>query len=171
MINFSKSLFYPNLGINEYPVLNRYPNPYSSHVKASDTLKSYTEMTCEGKTVLIIERLHSKTSKIKVPWIKSKYAYIMEKVVIGEDIKVYTLNISHKKFMTMLERQLIQEKTQFNKKYGKHVPGVAIQIETSIHSWNSWVEGFCLDNYKENVMRAQKGMLHVLEKMGWKVQH
>ena len=173
MINFTKSFFYPNLLLNDYPILNRYPNPYSSHVIASDTIKAYTEIDSNGKSVLVVERLLtkiSKLSKLRVPYL-SKKAFILESLRFGDKIEVFTMNISHKTWMTMLEQQTIVQTSQFNKKYNKEMDGVSVNISTNIHSWNSVVEEFCLRNYKENVKRAQNGMKFVMERMGWKLQN
>ena len=170
MINFTKSFFYPNLSLFDYPILQRYPNPYSSHVVASDTIKAYTELDKNGKSILVVERLLTKVSKIHVPYL-SRRAFVLEKLYFGEQIEVFTMNISHKKWMTMLEHQTIKNKKEFNKKYGKEMDGVSVNISTNIHSLNSYVEEFCLTNYKENVKRAQHGIRSVMERMGWKMHN
>eukprot|EP00835_Amoeboradix_gromovi_P001614 NODE_77_length_23338_cov_0.319463.p10 type:complete len:173 gc:universal NODE_77_length_23338_cov_0.319463:5536-6054(+) len=170
MLNFTKSFFYPNLSLYDYPILTRYPNPYSSHVVASDTIKSYTKTDKNGKSILVIERILAKVSKLHVPLIKNKLAFVLERIEYGDKIEVQNLNISHTKWMRMLEHQTIQQKLQFNKKQGKEINGVSVNINTNIQSWNSIVEQFCLKNYKENVKRAQNGMKCVMERMGWKMQ-
>eukprot|EP00834_Sanchytrium_tribonematis_P005074 NODE_285_length_10753_cov_0.438615.p6 type:complete len:171 gc:universal NODE_285_length_10753_cov_0.438615:10489-9977(-) len=170
MINFTKQFFYPNISLHDYPILSRYPNPHSSHVIASDTVKAYTT-TINGKISMIVEKLHTKTSKISVPFlINSRKAFILEVITIDEDkISAHNMNISHKKFMTMVEHQTIENTTQFNKKIGENVAGVVVHIDTNIHSWNSYIEQFCLTTYKENVKKAQRGMRHVMENLGWKI--
>ena len=165
-MSYSKSFFYPNVSLHDYPILSRYPNPYSSHVVASDTVKAFTK-EINGKNSLIIERLHTKVSRLHVPYL-SRNAFVLEKVIINDKIEVFNMNISHKKWMTMIERQKITEEAQSYKKYGI-TNGVYVKINTTIRSKSSWIQQFCLNNYKENVKIAQNGMKHVLESMGWRM--
>ncbi|KAJ1736601.1 hypothetical protein LPJ72_001254 [Coemansia sp. Benny D160-2] len=147
-----------------YAFLNRYPNPFATHVLTSDTLEHYVDA---GTGELHITRLLRKTNSVP-RWARSimrgNDAYILEKVVIDTQLGKLvskTRNITHTRLMKVEERQtLAVDPANRGRTLCKNETSIVSNIGYGL---NSKIETFSLSRFSENISKSRKGMLYVLD--------
>lgn len=144
--------------------LNRYPNPFATHVLSADTLEHRVDQTTGS---LHVTRLLRKTNSIP-RWargiMRGNDAYILEEVVIDPQegrIQAKTRNITHTRLLKVEERQTLRMDPMDQMR-------TLCLNETSIvsrlgYGLSSRVENFSLSRFADNIAKSRKGMLYVLD--------
>ncbi|XP_077992613.1 PRELI domain-containing protein 1, mitochondrial-like [Glandiceps talaboti] len=143
----------------------RYPNPRSKHVLTEDVLCRYVK---DNK--LISKKLYSKTNKLPrwgemlVPGPK-QICIVEESIVdpVAKTLTTYTHNIGYlRSVMTVEERCEYSIDTE-NRKC------TAVKKEawvtSSIYGFSHALQAFGVERFKKNTANAEKGFLHVLERL------
>ncbi|KAJ2080735.1 hypothetical protein H4R24_002877 [Coemansia sp. RSA 988] len=147
-----------------YAFLNRYPNPFATHVLAADTLEHRIDPST-GE--LHITRLLRKTNSVP-RWARSimreNDAYILEDVVVdpnGSTLVSKTRNITHTRLLKVEEKQtLTMDPSDNSRTQCKNETCIVSSIGYGL---NSRIESFSLSRFSENIARSRKGMLYVLD--------
>ncbi|KAJ1853244.1 hypothetical protein GGH12_004856 [Coemansia sp. RSA 1822] len=147
-----------------YAFLNRYPNPFATHVLSADTI----DHRLDAETgELHITRLLRKTNSIP-RWargiMRGNYAYILEDVVVDRDggmLVSKTRNITHTRLLKVEEKQtLLADPHNANSTLCKNETSIVSNIGYGL---NSRIENFSLSRFSENLNKSRKGMLYVLD--------
>ncbi|KAI9504139.1 hypothetical protein GGI25_001315 [Coemansia spiralis] len=147
-----------------YAFLNRYPNPFATHVLTADTLDHRID---EETGELRITRLLRKTNSVP-RWarsiIRGNDAYILEEVVVDRQagrLVSKTRNITHTRLMKVEEKQTLKaDPLDQNQTLCKNETSIVSSIGYGL---NSRIENFSLSRFAENISKSRKGMLYVLE--------
>ncbi|KAJ1888495.1 hypothetical protein LPJ66_008545 [Kickxella alabastrina] len=145
-----------------FAFLNRYPNPFATHVLTVDTL----DHRLDAQTgELHITRLLRKTNSVP-RWARSimrgNDAYILEEVTIDAQsgkLVSKTRNITHTRLMKVEETQTLLADNSGH---------TMCKNETSIvsnigYGLNSRIENFSLSRFTDNLVKSRKGMHYVLD--------
>ncbi|KAJ1941694.1 MSF1-domain-containing protein [Linderina pennispora] len=151
-------------GTVSFAFMNRYPNPFATHVLTADTI----DHRIDAKTgELHIVRLLRKTNSVP-RWAKGimrgNEAYILEEIVVdaqGNRMVAKTRNITHTRLMKVEEKQTLCADPADNSR-------TLCKNETSIlsnigYGLNSKIENFSLSRFSDNIAKSRKGMLYVLD--------
>ncbi|KAJ2412853.1 hypothetical protein H4218_001501 [Coemansia sp. IMI 209128] len=147
-----------------FAFLNRYPNPFATHVLSADTLgQRIDEVTGE----LHITRLLRKTNSVP-RWargiIGGNDAYILEEVVVDRQsgrLVAKTRNITHTRLMKVEERQtLLADPSNAGQTLCKNETSIVSNIGYGL---NARIENFSLSRFTENIAKSRKGMLYALD--------
>ncbi|KAJ1740343.1 hypothetical protein LPJ55_001205 [Coemansia sp. RSA 990] len=144
--------------------LNRYPNPFATHVLSADTVAHRLD-TQTGE--LHITRLLRKTNSIP-RWARSimrgNDAYILEHVVVDPEsgtLVSKTRNITHTRMLKVEEKQtLVADPFNIDRTLCKNETSIVSNIGYGL---NSRIENFSLSRFSENIAKSRKGMLYVLD--------
>ncbi|KAJ2449069.1 hypothetical protein EV183_005090 [Coemansia sp. RSA 2336] len=144
--------------------LNRYPNPFATHVLSADTVAHRLDSQT-GE--LHITRLLRKTNSIP-RWARSimrgNDAYILEHVVVDPEngtLVSKTRNITHTRMLKVEEKQtLVADPFNTDRTLCKNETSIVSNIGYGL---NSRIENFSLSRFSENIAKSRKGMLYVLD--------
>ncbi|KAJ2747243.1 hypothetical protein GGI20_000668 [Coemansia sp. BCRC 34301] len=147
-----------------FAFLNRYPNPFASHVLSADTLDQRIDAVT-GE--LRITRLLRKTNSVP-RWARSimggNDAYILEEVVVDRrtgQLIAKTRNITHTRLMKVEERQtLLADPTNAGHTLCKNETSIVSNIGYGL---NAKIENFSLSRFTENIAKSRMGMLYALD--------
>ncbi|KAJ1642858.1 hypothetical protein J3B02_002778 [Coemansia erecta] len=147
-----------------YAFLNRYPNPFATHVLSVDTL----DHRIDAETgELFITRLLRKTNSVP-RWARSVMrgndAYILEEVKVNAETGTLvskTRNITHTRLMKVEERQfLMADRDNASRTLCRNETSIVSNIGYGL---NSKIENFSLSRLSDNLVKSRKGMLYVLD--------
>ncbi|KAJ2158720.1 hypothetical protein GGF46_003561 [Coemansia sp. RSA 552] len=151
-------------GTVSYAFLNRYPNPFATHVLSADTL----EQRIDSDTgVLHITRLLRKTNSVP-RWargiMRGNDAYILEDMVVDPAhgrLESRTRNITHTRLLKVEESQTLAADPHDARR-------TLCTNETCIvssigYGLNSRIESFSQSRFADNIAKSRKGMLYVLD--------
>lgn len=144
---------------------NRYPNPYSSHVRSIDTLDRYLDTDGNMYTTRLIKKIG------KLPkWVKPLLSGITDSWVIEESIvnpstktlQTYTRNLDHTNIVkveeyTDYEFDSVNQCTLVNSKV-KFSSGFKFGVRSRIENWS-------LNRFDENIKKSRLGMSFVMEQV------
>ncbi|PVU85783.1 hypothetical protein BB560_006909 [Smittium megazygosporum] len=144
-----------------YAYLNRYPNPYATHVLAADTI----EHKFDPETgILSILRLYQKTNS---PPGNSK-AYILEEITIDPErqtLETNQRNISHTRLLLVLDSLKISPTAPSLEKNFESSTDCVIEgrlISTFGYGLASRIEGFSLKRMKDNFVKSHNGLSYTI---------
>ncbi|KAJ2367635.1 hypothetical protein H4S01_002055 [Coemansia sp. RSA 2610] len=151
-------------GTVSYAFLNRYPNPFATHVLSADTVDHRLD---EATGELHITRLLRKTNSIP-RWargiMRGNDAYILEDVIVDREGGVLvskTRNITHTRLLKVEEKQtLAVDPFDPHRTLCKNETSIVSNIGYGL---NSRIENFSLSRFSENLAKSRKGMLYVLD--------
>ncbi|KAJ2009199.1 hypothetical protein GGI04_000635 [Coemansia thaxteri] len=147
-----------------FAFLNRYPNPFASHVLSADTLDRRIDA---ATGTLHITRLLRKTNSVP-RWARSIFrgndAYILEEVMVNREtgqLVAKTRNITHTRLLKVEERLTLQADPA-------SAGSTLCKNETSIvsnigYGLNAKIETFSLSRFNDNIAKSRKGMLYALD--------
>ncbi|KAJ2249957.1 hypothetical protein GGI13_004126 [Coemansia sp. RSA 455] len=147
-----------------FAFLNRYPNPFATHVLSADTLDQRIDAVT-GE--LRITRLLRKTNSVP-RWARGimggNDAYILEEVVVDQQtgrLVAKTRNITHTRLMKVEERQtLLADPSNPGHTLCKNETSIVSNIGYGL---NAKIENFSLSRFTENIAKSRKGMLYALD--------
>ncbi|KAJ2028674.1 hypothetical protein H4S03_007746 [Coemansia sp. S3946] len=147
-----------------FAFLNRYPNPFATHVLSADTLDQRIDAVT-GE--LRITRLLRKTNSVP-RWARGimggNDAYILEEVVVDRQtgrLVAKTRNITHTRLMKVEERQtLLADPSNAGQTLCKNETSIVSNIGYGL---NAKIENFSLSRFTENIAKSRKGMLYALD--------
>ncbi|KAJ2710075.1 hypothetical protein H4R19_003929 [Coemansia spiralis] len=151
-------------GTVSYAFLNRYPNPFATHVLTADTIEHRID---PATGALHITRLLRKTNSVP-RWargiMRGNDAFILEDVVVdGQSgtLVSRTRNITHTRLLKVEEKQTLAVDPL---DAGRTLCTNETCIVSSIgYGMNSRIESFSLSRFSENLAKSRKGMLYVLD--------
>lgn len=142
-------------------VLQKYPNPQSTHVLSEDTLSRHVD--CEGK--LISTKILTKTNPMP-KW--GEKLLSARKVVVVEtsevDIKnrtynTRTFNIGLNKYMSVIEHVMYRRSD--SDLLGCTIAERKAEIDSHVFGFNYAIQKFGVDRYKRNVQKTDAGINYV----------
>ncbi|KAJ1730243.1 hypothetical protein LPJ61_003119 [Coemansia biformis] len=144
-------------GTVSYAFLNRYPNPFATHVLSADTIEHRIDPSTGS---LHITRLLRKTNSI----MRGNDAFILEDVVVdGQSgaLVSRTRNITHTRLLKVEEKQTLTiDPLDPGRTLCKNETCIVSNIG---YGMNSRIESFSLSRFSENIAKSRKGMLYVLD--------
>ncbi|KAI8326278.1 MSF1-domain-containing protein [Martensiomyces pterosporus] len=166
MVKFYQQKFSYDYSWNtvSYAFINRYPNPFATHVLTADTI-DHRINPHTGE--LHITRLLRKTNSVP-RWAKGimrgNDAYILEEVVVNRQtgtLVAKTRNITHTRLMKVEEKQtLFADPSAAERTLCKNETSIVSNIGYGL---NSKIENFSLSRFSDNIAKSRKGMLYVLD--------
>ncbi|KAJ2727184.1 hypothetical protein GGI07_000068 [Coemansia sp. Benny D115] len=147
-----------------YAFLNRYPNPFATHVLSVDTID---HRVSPETGELHITRLLRKTNSVP-RWARSimrgNDAYILEEITVDAQAGTLvsrTRNITHTRLMKVEERQhLFADAANAGHTMCRNETSIVSNIGYGL---NSKIENFSLSRFTDNLAKSRKGMLYVLD--------
>lgn len=143
----------------------KYPNPFSTHVLASDIIERYIDR--EGK--LRTKRLLLKVSSVP-SWGRSLInvpeAYIIEESVVDPLAASMSMTTSNLSFSALM---FIQERQEFHR-HPERPEWTFVQTEATFQSKLSWglrnaIESFCQAKFHSNLAKSRKAILYILDRL------
>ncbi|KAJ1680167.1 hypothetical protein EV182_000560, partial [Spiromyces aspiralis] len=139
-----------------YAYLNRYPNPYASHVLATDTLYHNVDQETGN---LHIARLLLKTNSVP-RWGRAimkgnSTAYILEEIEVDPINKVFktkTRNITHTRMLKVEEAQTIKASPEDPENHTTGCNETRI-VSNFGYGLNSKIESFSLSRFRNNITK------------------
>lgn len=141
---------------------NRYPNPFSAHVRTEDVLERKIE---NGK--LYSKRLLTKTVRIPC-WGRTltiaNEPIIEESIVdpVNREITTYTWNIGYKS--AMIEEKCLYRPSEDNRKHTE-VERKAWVSSASRFYFSRAIESYVVRRFRTNINKTCQGLQYVLERM------
>ncbi|CUM63517.1 uncharacterized protein PRCAT00001093001 [Priceomyces carsonii] len=145
-----------------FAYLNRYPNPYASHVLSSDTLESYVDSDGCLRTTRLVVKTGRLPNFIKPFLGDNLNSWIIEKSLINpktNKMLCYSANIDHRKFIKVEE---------YLKYTGKHSLSTLVEWKVKFSSnffgFKERIEHWGHRNFSSNMPNSREGLLYVMNK-------
>ncbi|KAI9199600.1 PRELI-like family-domain-containing protein [Polychytrium aggregatum] len=148
-------------------IFRKYPNPFASHVLASDVIDRVVD---PATGVIYTTRLFLKKGLLP-KWGRSLFkvsdAFIIEHSTVDprtQTMTTVTKNLSHTKLMLVEETQVIRP-------HPETANATTISSSARIVSNTGWdslktrIEGFGVSKFKDNTLKSARGLRHVLEQL------
>lgn len=163
----SNNQFDYNFQIVSYSWLNRYPNPFATHVRSVDTISS--EVDSMGN--LRVTRLIKKSGNLPLwarPFLRNiTDSWIIEQAIVDpkeQSMKTYTRNLDHTtvirveefndyKFDFGLGKTLVNSRVKFSSGFRK---AYGVGIKDRIENWSH-------NKFAENIKKSRQGLLLVMK--------
>lgn len=146
-----------------YAYLNRYPNPYASHVLTVDTLESFVD----DKGNLRLTKLIMKTGRLPKfikPFLGTNLnSWIIEKTIInpkGHKLLTYSANIDHRKFIKVEEFLTFTQLDRFTT-----VAHCLVKFSSNYIGLKQKIEEWGRNKFSANVEISKKGLSFVMSEV------
>ncbi|PVU91277.1 hypothetical protein BB559_004200 [Furculomyces boomerangus] len=169
MVKFYGNTFSFNVDWNTvtFAYLNRYPNPYASHVQSADTIEhKFDPETKTLKIVRLYKKINSAPSWSSV-FLKNNSAYIMEEISVcfeTQTLETKQRNITHTRLLVVEDSlKITSEIDQINKEFVTSCNSEGRMFSKFGYGLGSRIEGFSLKRIKENFNKSRKGLTYAIE--------
>lgn len=148
---------------------NRYPNPYSAHVKSTDTLEVYIDDLGRLHQIKLIKKSGRLPNFVKPFLGKITTSWIIENTIVDPNSKemlTYNCNLDHRKIIRVEEYNTY--KFDFHKNVTNSLVtvlfssgftqrfGLGLNIKDRIESWSR-------NKFSDNLLRSREGLNIVME--------
>lgn len=148
---------------------NRYPNPYSTHVKSTDTIEIFIDNNGNLHQTKLIKKSGRLPQFIKPFLGKITTSWIIEKTIVNAKTKeliTFNCNIDHKKIIRVEEFNFykfnfkenvtnsfvtVKFSSGFSQKFG-----LGLGIKDKIENWSK-------NKFSDNLMKSRKGLQYVMD--------
>jgi hypothetical protein len=164
-------------------LLQKYPNPFSSHVLGADVIDRFVDQQGRLHTTRILIKTNPIPSWAAKMVNIDKIGYILETSIVdpkfdpeldlGEDevahgqwMGIVTRNLTHTKFMDVVERLDVFAKDHATEMLTHAAITSHLSLPATPTSWiRAKVETFGLQRFEKNSIKSRTGLVHVLERV------
>lgn len=148
---------------------NRYPNPYSRHVKSTDTIDTFIDAQGRLHQTKLLKKSGRLPSFVKHFLGKITTSWIIERSVVdptSQTMKTYCCNLDHRKIIRIEEFNEFQYDPVKNETNCK----VTVKFSSNLkmrfsNKLKDKIESWSLDKFKDNLTNSRIGFKLVLEKV------
>lgn len=165
----SSHTFEHNFEIVTLAYFNRYPNPYSTHVKSTDTIDIFVDKNGKLNQIKLIKKSGRLPNFIKPFLGKITTSWIIERTIvdpISMEMETYNCNLDHRKIIRVEELNSYKYDFEDNVtnsnvtvKFSSgfsHRFGLGIGIKDRIENWSK-------NKFSSNLMRSREGLKIVMD--------
>lgn len=148
---------------------NRYPNPYSTHVKSIDTISVYIDESGKLHQIKLIKKSGRLPQFIKPFLGKITTSWIIENTVvdpISKEMITYNCNLDHRKIIRVEEYNTyqydFQNKTTSSKVTVKFSSGFSSKFGLGV-SIKDRIENWSKNKFSDNLLKSREGLKIVMD--------
>lgn len=146
---------------------NRYPNPYSTHVKSIDTIDVYTDEQGRLHQVKLIKKSGRLPQFIKPFLGKITTSWIIENTVVDpktKEMHTYNCNLDHRKIIRVEELNMYK----YNFEENKTNSFVTVKFSSGFNHRLGWgikdrIENWSKNKFSNNLMNSREGLKIVMD--------
>lgn len=165
----SSHIFNHNFEIVTLAYFNRYPNPFSTHVKSTDTIDVYIDDDGKLHQIKLIRKTGKLPQFIKPFLGKITTSWIIENTVVDpktQEMHTYNCNLDHRKIIRVEEynfykfdssENITKSNTtvKFSSGFSQKL-GLGLNIKDRIENWSK-------NKFSSNIIRSREGLQIVME--------
>lgn len=144
-----------------YAYLNKYPNPFASHVLSSDTIERHVDSQGRLRTTKLVVK-EGKLPHFMRPFLGGNlHLFVIEKSIIDpklQTLDAYCANVDHRKFLK------VEEYLQYKCGGMQTSIEARVKISSNFVGFKEKIEKWCHDKFTTNMTNSRNGLMYVMTK-------